>query len=78
MRSNGENIAKETSNKLSENRKSFGHLCKKSPQLNGEKNPSCARRKNRCGAGFFYGPCKVSANLDRVIDICPRIVYDKP
>ena len=31
MRSNGENIAKETSNKLSENRKSFGHLCKKSP-----------------------------------------------
>lgn len=29
MRSNGENIAKETSNKLSGNRKSFGHLCRK-------------------------------------------------
>ncbi len=29
MRSNDENIAKETSNKLSGNRKSFGHLCKK-------------------------------------------------
>jgi hypothetical protein len=29
MRSNDENIAKETSNKLSGNRKSFGHLCRK-------------------------------------------------
>lgn len=28
MRSNGANIAKETSNKLSGNRKSFGHLCR--------------------------------------------------
>lgn len=28
MRSNGENIVKETSNKLSGNRKSFGHLCR--------------------------------------------------
>ena len=42
------------------------------------KNPILRPAKNRWGAGFFYGLCKVSANLDRVIDICPRIVYDKP